>query len=327
MLVDSFGRVHDYLRISITEKCNFRCTYCMPFNLPHGYYASSRKMLPREIYKIAKVFTGLGIKKIRLTGGEPLVRKEFPKIVKLLAQLPAELALSTNGVLIDKHINTLIEAGLKQVNISLDAMNSNKFKEITQRDEYDHVMSNIHMLVQSNFKVKINAVVKYGMNEEEIINLVSLTEKWPVNVRFIEYMPFFGNNWEKDLVMTYDKILQLIGAHYSYDKIDDPAHSTSKNFQIKNHRGNFGIITTMSNPFCSDCNRLRLTADGKMKNCLFGKEEVNLLHAVRNNEDITELIKDSVQRKHAQMGGQFNAGYQNINPETLKNRSMVKIGG
>lgn len=327
MLTDTFGRTHDYLRISITDKCNLRCSYCIPYDLPHGYYAHSKRMTPEEIQAIAKVFVQLGIKKIRITGGEPLVRKEFRKIIRLLSELPVELALSTNGVLVNEFLDDIKQARVVSVNVSLDSLETEIFSNITRRDHYERVFSNIRLLVENDFRVKVNTVVMKGINENEIPSFVALTKEIPIHIRFIEYMPFLGNGWNKDRVITCDKILDIIRASYSFGKLNDPAHSTSKNFRVHGYRGAFGIITTMSAPFCGDCNRLRLTADGKMKNCLFGKEEMNLLEALRNNEDISSLILQSVKNKHARMGGQFGNGYQSADPKNIVNRSMIGIGG
>ncbi|MBS1488773.1 MAG: GTP 3',8-cyclase MoaA [Bacteroidetes bacterium] len=327
MLTDLFGRVHDYLRISITDKCNLRCSYCMPYDLPHGYYANIKRMTADEIYSIAKTFVGFGIKKIRITGGEPLMRKEFRKIIQLLAQLPVELALSSNGVLIDDFMEDLQQAKIKSVNISLDSLQAETFSSITKRNEQERVLSNIHLLLKNNFEVKINTVVMRGINEQEIVNFVSLTKDLALHIRFIEYMPFLGNGWHKNQVFTYDEILSTIGSVFSYTKLNDPVHSTSKNFKVNGYAGTFGIITTMSRPFCGDCNRLRLTADGKMKNCLFDKEEIDLLSSLRNNDDITELVLKSVRNKKAAMGGQFDNGYQQTEANQVINRSMVGIGG
>lgn len=284
-------------------------------------------MSAEEIFAIAKTFVHLGIKKIRITGGEPLVRKEFRNILFLLSQLPAELALSTNGVLINEFIEDLKNAHVRTVNVSLDSLHPDTFSTITKRDHHERVLANIQLLMQNDFQVKVNSVVMRGLNEHEIPSFISLTKNFPIHIRFIEYMPFSGNGWHKDRVITYDEILHRIGLQFPYQKLDDPAHSTSKNFRVNGYTGSFGIITTMSHPFCGDCNRLRLTADGKMKNCLFGKDEMNLLEALRNHQDISSLILESVKNKHAVMGGQFENGYRNTETGKIINRSMIGIGG
>lgn len=328
MLVDSFGRVHDYLRLSLTDKCNLRCAYCMPYDLPNGFYANSIRMNADEIFAIAKVFVGLGIKKIRITGGEPLVRKEFRKIISLLSGLPVELVLSTNVVLIDEFVDDIENAGINSVNVSLDSLKQATFLSLTKRDFHQRVWTNILLLLERNFNVKVNTVAMKGMNDDEIVDFIRLTQNYPLHIRFIEYMPFMDNGWHKDKVITFEEIIALAKGKYDFEPLKIPQHSTSKDFKVKGAKGTFGVITTMSNPFCGDCNRLRLTADGKIKNCLFGKEEIDLLSGYRNNKDIKELILQSVQSKHAVMGGQFDKeGYLKTCADNIDNRSMVGIGG
>lgn len=327
MLKDTFNRVHDYLRISITDKCNLRCSYCMPYDLPHGHFAEVQRMRAEEIFTIAKVFVDLGVKKIRITGGEPLARKEFRKIIQLLSDIPVELALSSNGVLIDDFIDDLKRAGIRSVNVSLDSLNPDKFLNITKRNAQEKVLSNIRLLIENNFNVKMNIVVMKGINENEILDFIELTKNSPLQVRFIEYMPFLGNGWNKNAVFSSDEILAVISARHKIEKLDDENHATAKKYRAVYHKGTFGIISTMSEPFCGDCNRLRLTSDGKIKNCLFGKEELDLLSALRNGEPIADLIIQSVKSKHAVRGGQFEDDYKLLNADSIVNRSMVGIGG
>lgn len=326
MLTDSFNRIHDYLRISLTDSCNFRCSYCMPEEeiacLPH-----TRLMQVEEIVEIARIFVELGVKKIRLTGGEPLVRKEVGEIITQLSQLPVELTLTSNGYLIDKHLATLKKAQIRSLNISLDTLQSDKFQLITKRTHFAKVWENILLLLQEGFHVKVNVVAMKGINEDEIVDFVRLTEKLPLHVRFIEFMPFDGNSWNKDKVFPMQQMLQLVEAEFPIAKLQDARHDTAKKFQVQGFVGTFAFITTMSQPFCGDCNRMRLTADGMMKNCLFGKDELNLLAALRKGEDIKPIIFKSLYLKHAVMGGQFAETYQHTAPEKLENRSMIKIGG
>ncbi|MCO6495758.1 MAG: GTP 3',8-cyclase MoaA [Bacteroidetes bacterium] len=328
MLVDRFGRIHDYLRISLTDKCNLRCSYCMPYDLPNGFYANSTRMSAEEIFAIAKTFVKLGIMKIRITGGEPLVRKEFRKIIHLLSELPVELVLSTNGVLLDEFIEDIKGARISSVNVSLDSLRPDAFLSITKRDFQQRVMSNIGLLLKHDFNIKINTVAMKGVNDAEFVDFIRLTKDLPLHIRFIEYMPFMGNGWHKDKVITYDEILKIAKTKFEFEPLTNAPHSTSKDFRVKDYLGTFGIITTMSNPFCGDCNRLRLTADGKMKNCLFGKDEMDLLTALRNNDDIETLILESVENKHEVMGGQFDKeGYLKTCVSDIDNRSMIGIGG
>lgn len=328
MLFDSFGRVHNYLRISLTDKCNLRCSYCMPYNLPHGYFAHSNRMNADEVFALASIFVQLGVNKIRLTGGEPLVRKEFRKIIRLLSQLNIEIALSSNGVLIDEFIDDLQHAGIHSVNISLDSLQSDKFRTITQRDYHKRVLTNILLLIERGFDVKVNTVLIRDVNDNEILDLVGVTNKLDLQVRFIEYMPFNGNTWQQNKVVSCNEILTTIEKEFEIESLSTPTHSTSKLYKIKGAKGIFGVISTMSHPFCGDCNRLRLTADGKIKNCLFGKEELDLLTAFRLNHDVAGLILQSVAQKNAVMGGQFKIeGNLQLPIEKMMNRSMVKIGG
>ncbi len=326
MLQDQYQRVHDYLRISLTDSCNFRCNYCMPDediqSMPNAHL-----MQTDEIEFIAKKFVSLGVKKIRLTGGEPLVRKEFPQIIQALSKLPVELTISSNGVLIDKHLNALKAAGIKKVNISLDTLNRETFRKLTNRDQFEKVWENINLLLENKFRVKINVVALNGIIEKEILDFVALTKDLPLHVRFIEFMPFAGNLWNKDKVLTAAKMLEMVKQEFKVSKLKDEPNDTAKAYQAEAHLGTFAFITTMSEHFCGTCNRMRITADGKMKNCLFGKDEMDILGALREGKDIEPLIRLSVRNKHAALGGQFTQDYTKAEADKIENRSMIKIGG
>lgn len=326
MLQDTFKRKHDYLRISLTDSCNFRCQYCMPEEniqcMPNRHL-----MQVEEIQRIAETFVSLGVRKIRLTGGEPMVRKEFATILKNISQLPVELSLTTNAVLAHKYIEDLQAAGVRSMNISLDTLNPHTFKKITKRDQFQRVWDNIVLLLNEGFRIKINVVAIEGVIEKEILDFVAITKDLPLHVRIIEFMPFRGNHWNSTKVVTASQMLQWVEAQYDMVKLRDEPHATAKKYKAIGHEGTFAFITTMSEHFCGDCNRMRLTADGKMKNCLFGIEEMDLLGALRKGEDIVPLIKSSVMRKHAVMGGQFKSSYKDADPSALKNRSMINIGG
>lgn len=326
MLQDTFGRIHNYLRISLTDHCNFRCTYCMPQE-EMEWMPQSHLMSKEEIIQLAEIFVKLGVKKIRLTGGEPLVRKEFDWILEQLSKFSVELTLTTNGILIDKHISALKQAGVRSVNVSLDTLNREKFKKLTRRDQFDQVWSNILLLLKEGFRVKVNAVALHGLIEEEICDFVQLTEKLPLHMRFIEFMPFQGNLWESKKVITAAQMLDIVQKKYDVEKLQDKKHDTAKKYKVPGFQGTFAFITTMSEHFCGSCNRLRLTADGRIKNCLFGKEEIDLLGALRKGEPLEPLIHQSVTRKHAALGGQFDPDYLKTIPEDIENRSMIKIGG
>jgi len=326
MLTDQHHRIHDYLRISLTDQCNFRCQYCMPVEeMP--FMPKNQLMQAHEIEDLAKIFVELGIKKIRLTGGEPLVRKDFGDIIQRLATLPIELTLTSNGVLIDKYIALFKEKNIKTINISLDTLNPKTFFQITKRDFFDRVWKNILMLLENDFRVKINVVALNGLIQNELCDFIELTKKLPLHIRFIEFMPFESNFWHSKEVVTANQLLKIVQEKYDIIKLKDLPNDTAKKYKVIGHEGTFAFITTMSQHFCTTCNRIRLTADGKIKNCLFGKHELDLLTALRKNENIVSLIQDSIKNKFAVMGGQFEKGYQQTQAQEIQNRSMIRIGG
>ena len=326
MLYDKFNRIHDYLRISLTDNCNFRCSYCMPEE-KISCLPNHQLMKPEEIVGIARIFVDLGIQKIRLTGGEPLLRKDFGEIFSKLSCLPITLTMTTNGFLVDKYLDLFIQSKLKSLNVSLDTLKREKFFAITKRDHYTKVWQNIESLIQKGIEVKLNVVLMKNVNDDEVFHFIELTRRMPIHVRFIEFMPFDKNGWDKEKVVSFQEVMVDVYQHFDVIKLLDEKHETAKKFKVHGFTGTFAFITTMSQPFCDDCNRLRLTADGKIKNCLFGKEELDLLTVYREGGNVEEVIQTSVSRKHAMMGGQFAASYQNTDSSTLQNRSMIKIGG
>jgi len=318
-LTDTFGRVHDYLRISITDHCDLRCTYCMPADKT-DFTPAAHLMTAKEIRSIAEAFVDMGVKKIRLTGGEPLVRTDARKIIQLLGELPVDLALTTNATRVDEFMDDFRNVGIRSVNVSLDTFDKEKFMRITRRDHFDRVISNIHLLIQNNFHVKVNAVVMNGVNDDELNRFVAFTKDYPVAIRFIEFMPFAGNGWSREKMVSQQQMLEVISKSYKVVKIEDEKNATSKKFKVPGHAGTFAFISTMTAPFCGDCNRLRLTADGKIKNCLFSRGEVDVLTSFRSGQDIIPLIVSSVRAKKKEFGG------QQLFAKT-ENRSMVAIGG
>ena len=326
MIIDNFKRVHNYLRISLTDNCNLRCFYCMPEE-DYDFTPSSHLMQLHEIETLAKIFVNEGVNKIRLTGGEPLVRKDAAKIILALSKLPVELTLTTNATRLHDFIDVLKEANIKSINVSLDTLQPEKFLLITRRDLFHRVRSNIELLLHHQFKVKINMVVMKGFNENEIIDFIEWTMHYPVEVRFIEFMPFSGNRWTSNRVFSLQEILSVINTKYSFLPLQNNKSDTAKHFMIPGHVGSFAVISTMSSPFCSGCNRMRLTADGKMKNCLFSKDETDLLSALRRGEDVASLILQNIQMKAKELGGQFNADVDKVDANTIENRSMITIGG
>ena len=326
MIIDKFQRIHTYLRISLTDNCNLRCFYCMP-DEQYEFTAASKLMQLDEILGISKIFVSLGVNKIRLTGGEPLVRKDAGDIMLALSELPVKLTLTTNATRLQHFIGTLQKAKIHSLNISLDTLQPDKFLLITKRDHFREVKDNIDSIIQQGFHVKVNMVVMKGLNENEINDFVEWTKNFPVHIRFIEFMPFSGNRWTSNKVFTFREIMESIKTAYAITELQSDVHATAKSFRVPGHKGTFAVISTMTEPFCSGCNRLRLTADGKLKNCLFSKEETDLLTAYRNGHDIIPLIKQCVQNKYAALGGQMNTGFENLHAEEIKNRSMITIGG
>lgn len=303
-----------------------RCFYCMP-DEDYDFTPASKLMQAHEIIAIAKTFVSLGVNKIRLTGGEPLVRKDAAEIISSIGKLPVKLTLTTNGSRIHEFIDILEQAGARSLNISLDTLQRDKFLMITKRDQFLLIKNNIELLLQRNFHVKINVVLMKGMNDSEINDFIGWTKDAPVHIRFIEFMPFEGNRWTSNKVFTMHEILEKVRSAYAVETLENDLHDTGKAFKVPGHAGTFAIISTMTAPFCSGCNRIRLTADGKIKNCLFSKEETDLLTAYRNHEDIVPLINHSIQDKFFSLGGQLNTDFEHLQVEEIKNRSMISIGG
>jgi cyclic pyranopterin phosphate synthase len=221
----------------------------------------------------------------------------------------------------------LEQANVRSLNISLDTLHADKFQLLTRRNQFDVVMKNIKLLLDKNFHVKINVVVMKGLNENEINDFIEWTKNTPVHVRFIEFMPFSGNRWTSNKVFTLQQILEVVETKYTVIRLQDEKHATAKTYQVPGHAGTFAVISTMSANFCGNCNRMRLTADGKMKNCLFSKEETDLLTALRNGEPIIPLIQQSIGSKAKELGGQFTPDFEHIHAEDIHNRSMITIGG
>ena len=329
VLTDTHQRQHNYLRISLTERCNLRCSYCMPLE---GVQLSPAKHLmnSNEIYSIAKIFVNLGVNKIRLTGGEPLVRKDFSRILERLSSLNVDLSITTNAVSIDRYLIQLKKAQVETINVSLDTLDAEKYQKITFRNYFNRVYQNILTLIAEGFKVKINAVLMRGINEDEILNFIKLTENFPIVFRFIEFMPFNGNQWRREKIISFNEIMRKIKKAYPSNEIirtKDAPNDTSKNYAIKGYRGSFAIISTVTNPFCDTCNRIRLTADGKLKNCLFSKNESDLLTALRNKEDLEEIIAKNINNKFAVRSGMSSPQVFDDPKKHKHNRSMITIGG
>ena len=328
ILRDSFGREHTYLRISLTERCNLRCTYCMPEDgIPLS--PKSHIMTYEEIFTIAKEFVANGVTKIRLTGGEPLVRKDASLIMEKLASLPVELAITTNGVIVDRFIEQFKKCGIQKINVSLDSLDADKNKFITRRDYFTKVYNNIQLLVKEGFEVKVNCVLMKGFNENEIIDFIELTKYQKLQIRFIEFMPFDGNKWNMDKLVSLEEILKQVYAHYdlkSFVRLNDMPNDTSKNYQIKDYQGSFAVISSVTNPFCDSCNRIRLTANGQLKNCLFSTTESDLLTPLREGKSLAAVIEKVVLAKKKTRNG-MDTLEKFKDPNSHNNRSMIAIGG
>jgi molybdenum cofactor biosynthesis protein A len=329
ILQDLHGRDHAYLRISLIERCNLRCTYCMP---EEGVQLSpkSHLMTYEEIYEIAKTFVKHGVTKIRLTGGEPLIRKDIPIILEKLATLPVELSITSNAIIIDNFIDVLKANKVNKINVSLDSLDREKFKQITRRDHFEKVYNNILLLVNEGFKVKVNAVLMKGFNDNEIIDFINFTKDLPISVRFIEFMPFDGNKWDMSKMVSYKEVMSYVNASFKEDQIErlqDAPNDTSKNYKIKGYQGSFAIISSVTNPFCDSCNRLRLTANGQLKNCLFSSTESDLLTTLRQGNSIEPIIQKAVQAKFKIRGGMDTLEKLQEPKLHNNNRSMITIGG
>lgn len=326
ILTDGFHRTHNYLRISLTDNCDLRCSYCMPEE-DHPFTPASRIMQADEVEAIARTFTALGVDKIRLTGGEPLVRKDAADIIRRLSKLPVTLTLTTNGTRLHHFSDLLAECGVRSLNISLDTLDPARFLLLTRRDLFEQVRRNIDRTVAAGFHVKVNVVVMNGVNDGEIADFIRWTRDEPVHVRFIEFMPFTGNRWQPERVLGWQQILERASLAFDIRPLGRDAHGTARAYAVDGHRGTFAVISTMTAPFCGDCNRLRLTADGKMKNCLFSPAETDLLTPFRNGDDIIPLIHANLRDKKEALGGQFTAGPQQVDVTRIENRSMITIGG
>jgi len=302
-LTDRFGRKISYLRLAVTDRCNLRCQYCMP---AHGIDIVDRKELLsyKEMYRITRVLSELGVNKVRLTGGEPFVRKDFVNFLESLSfnDKLEEINITTNGALIANHIEKLEALNINAINLSIDSLQKEKFAKITRRDVFENVYDTFEKLEKSNLQLKLNVVVQSGFNTDEIIDFVELSKNKDIAVRFIEEMPFNGKGQRNmEEVWNYTKIINHIQQNYP-EIITLPAKqsSTSKNFKIPNYIGSFGIIPSFTRTICNDCNRIRITATGMFKNCLFDGGVFNVRDFIRNgasDDELKELFISTVHKK------------------------------
>ena len=315
------------MRVSVTDKCNFRCRYCMP--------AEGLEWLPRdevlsyeEIARLVRILAGMGVDEVRLTGGEPLVRRDLPVLVSLLSQTPGvrDLSLTTNGVLLDRLAGPLVEAGLTRLNVSLDSLSHVRFAEITRRDALDRVLAGLEEAERypELRPIKVNCVAIRGFTEEEVPALAELARRKPYVVRFIEFMPLDADEaWREDEVLTGGEIRALIEERWPLEEIPAKASSTARRFRFADGAGEIGFVNPVSEPFCSSCDRIRLTADGQLRTCLFSRREWDLKAPLRDgstDDEIAELIRFAV--RHKELKHKIN------DPGFVRaSRSMSQIGG
>ena len=352
VLMDRFGRNHTYLRISLAERCNLRCTYCMP---PEGVplQPESQLLQTPEILALAQHFKNHGVNKIRLTGGEPTLRKDLVDVLKGLSAIGGfeELAITTNAVTLAKNLDSYLDAGLNRVNISLDTLHPDKFESLTRRPAsyFDRVWQAIETAAAvspDRLVTKINVVIMKGVNDNEVADFCALQQRFPnLHVRFIEYMPFTDNGWDMDRWVPYRELLQQLDEQDNVKLVKlpekDPSDTTKWFTTLENSQklqdggndnvglGRIGFITSMSQPFCSTCNRLRITSDGQIKVCLFdGNSTISLRDALREGASALELdrlIQHALQKKHYSLGG--HSSPEHILQDSDSNRPMTLIGG
>lgn len=290
-LVDRFGRIHNYLRVSITDRCNFRCQYCLP-QTSIQWRPRADLLTLEEIVRLVCLFSRCGVDKLRITGGEPTVRKGWQSLLRDVRDVPgvAERLMTTNGTGLAHHAAELATLGLTGVNISLDSLRRERFHEITRQDSLQEVLTGIEAALQAGIpRVKLNVVVMAGVNEDELLDFVAFAHARPLQVRFIEFMPFLGNGWKCDRVIGYAEMLQQIESQFELRARDVRPSDVAKEFDIVGGAGSIGFITSMTDSFCGGCNRLRITADGLLKTCLFLPGQLSLRDMMRGGADDGEI--------------------------------------
>ncbi len=327
-LIDTFGRVHTNLRISVTDRCNIRCFYCMPADNVQ-FMERSQLLTFEEIERFVRVAVPLGLRKIRLTGGEPLVRRNLHVLVRKLAAVEGidDIGLTTNGILLAEQAQELYDAGLRRVNVSLDALDPQKFEKITRRQGYEKVIEGIQAAQAVGFDpVKINAVAVRGLTEDEIVPFGHFARRTGVEVRFIEFMPLDADNaWQREKVLFAREIVETLERHILplVPRAEHDPHAPASEFAFVDGVGRIGFIASVSQPFCMSCDRFRITADGKLRNCLFSLDETDVKALLRSgapDAEIAQAIRDSIAAKKE--GHEINTA-RFIQPE----RPMYSIGG
>ena len=326
-LVDGFGREIKSLRVSVTDKCNFRCTYCMPAE-GLEWLSKSEILTFEEIHRLVSVMANMGVGEIRLTGGEPLVRRDLPELVRMLAATEGveDTSLTTNGVLLDRLAGPLVAAGLRRINVSLDSLSHVRFAEITRRDALDSVLRGLEEAERypELRPIKVNCVAVKGFTEPEVQGLAELARRKPYVVRFIEFMPLDADErWDADQVLTGAEIRAIVEERWPLVEIAAKASSTARRFRFADGAGELGFVSPVSEPFCSTCDRIRMTAEGQLRTCLFSRREWDLktpMRAGASDEELATLIRRALE--HKELKHKINErGF------TRASRSMSQIGG
>ena len=303
-LYDGHGRRISDLRVSVTDRCNFRCQYCMPADgLP--WLQRDEVLSFEEIERLVRIMVEMGIEDLRLTGGEPLVRREFPKLAAMLARIEGleDISLTTNGYLLERDAAALVEAGIQRVNVSIDSLQRDRFFQMTRRDSLPQVLRGLEALGRHPqvHPIKVNAVAMRGFTEQEAIPFAEFARSTAYQVRFIEFMPLDGDhNWSPDAVLTGDELRRIIHAVHPLEELPRKPSATARVFRFVDGRGEVGFINPVSEPFCDDCNRIRLTAEGKLRTCLFSVGETDLREPLRSgarDDEIERIVRDAVWRK------------------------------
>ncbi|MHA2030213.1 MAG: GTP 3',8-cyclase MoaA [Candidatus Kariarchaeaceae archaeon] len=327
-MIDNFGRVASNLRISVTDKCNLRCSYCITND--NNNWAQTKDLLTfSEIIRLVNLFAQLGVIQLRITGGEPLVRPGVPNLIKNLRSIPGikRISMTSNGVLLADKIDELVNAGLSSINISLDTLDARKFQQITGKNHFDIVFNSILKAKKSDLRVKVNVVAIKDFNDMEVLEFTKFAIKHDITVRFIEFMPFRDNRWSIDNLVSVNEIKSIISKKYTL--LPEPLeHSaqTSRVFNIKGFKGRVGLIASVTESFCQFCNRLRLTADGNLRSCLNSKNEAHLRELIRSgisNKELTEIIVNAVRNKPKEHDDFLDPEYQ----PPKDDREMMRIGG
>jgi GTP 3',8-cyclase len=303
-LIDGHGRRISDVRVSVTDRCNFRCQYCMPAEgLP--WLERDDVLSFEEIVRLVGLLADMGVGDVRLTGGEPLVRRDFPRLAEMLATVPGveDLSVTTNGYLLERDAEKLVRAGINRFNVSIDSLQRDRFFEMTRRDALPRVLRGLEVLAQypEAHPIKVNAVAMRGFTEDEALPFAAFARSHPYEVRFIEFMPLDADhNWTPDAVLSGDEIRAAISAVYPLEAEPREAHATARVYRFADGEGKIGFINPVSEPFCGDCNRIRLTADGRLRTCLFSLNETDLRTPLRNgssDDEVVRIVRDAVWRK------------------------------